>query len=474
MEWRIKLESKTGWGEVTEGEIATLTRRVTATTDEDIGLSLAESKAILSTLQRATITGQIDEYVACAQICRSCLEFLPVRDRRTRKIQTLFGTVEVCAPRIRVCACVNHLGLRDLSISPLAELLPDRCTPELCRLQAELGARMSYREAGRFMSSLLPCSPPKHSSISNRLARVADDLDARDREITCEPRLPTQTNMKGDALTPPVTVIIDGAHIRTVPATQSRLVDVTVGKALGADGTSRRFGLAPRGAAAPSVTLRAALITQGWRPGSAVTVISDGEPALRNLVKASTGEEVTHILDWWHLSIRVRHIEQTVQGMETSETPAHPTILDAAIQAERLRHLLWNGYAAEASRELFSLLGRADAIAELPGPLIRSAPGSFGAIAMSSRPTSRTTRGRSSIIRAGTDQRSRLRLPQQKDVSMRSRTFGWRRSGACVGPQRGRIGSQPYEPQCLIPASLAKSQSTAGPLNPPRFLTLPV
>ncbi len=61
MEWRIKLESKTGWGEVTEVEIATLTRRVTAATDEDIGLYLAESKAILSTLQRLMVTGQIDE-----------------------------------------------------------------------------------------------------------------------------------------------------------------------------------------------------------------------------------------------------------------------------------------------------------------------------------------------------------------------------------------------------------------------------
>ncbi len=56
-----------------------------------------------------------------------------------------------------------------------------------------------------------------------------------------------------------------------------------------------------------------------------MTVISDGEPALRNLVKAATGEDVTHILDWWHLSIRVRHIEQIVQGMEASETPVHRT-----------------------------------------------------------------------------------------------------------------------------------------------------
>jgi hypothetical protein len=202
-------------------------------------------------------------------------------------------------------------------------------------------------------------TPPKHSSISNRLARFAADLDARDREMTRQSRQPARTNEKGNTIAPPVTVILDGAHIRAVPAAQNRLAGVTVGKVLAADGTSRRVGLAPRGAA---------LIAQGWQPGSAVTVISDGEPALRNLVKAATGGEVTHILDLWHLSIRVRPIEQTVQGMEALETPAHPTILDAAIQAERLRHLLWNGYADEASRELFSLLSQADAIAEFAKP----------------------------------------------------------------------------------------------------------
>lgn len=50
MEWRIKLEAKTGWGEVTEVEIASLSRRTIAATDEDVGMSLAENKAILAAL----------------------------------------------------------------------------------------------------------------------------------------------------------------------------------------------------------------------------------------------------------------------------------------------------------------------------------------------------------------------------------------------------------------------------------------
>jgi len=87
----------------------------------------------------------------------------------------------------------------------------------------------------------------------------------------------------------PVTVILDGAHIRATTTTQSRLVDVTVGKALDSNSNSRRFDFAPRGAQAPDTILRGVLVAQGWQPGSAVTVISDGEPALRNLVKLATG-----------------------------------------------------------------------------------------------------------------------------------------------------------------------------------------
>jgi hypothetical protein len=44
------------------------------------------------------------------------------------------------------------------------------------------------------------------------------------------------------------------------------------------------------------------------------TVIGDGDPALPALVGTAAGRPVTHILDWFHISMRVRHIEQAVQG----------------------------------------------------------------------------------------------------------------------------------------------------------------
>jgi hypothetical protein len=73
---------------------------------------------------------------------------------------------------------------------------------------------------------------------------------------------------------------IDGAHIRAAHAYQSRHIDVTVGTIEVAGKPPRRFALALKGASAPLAMLREALREQRWRPGRAVTVLSDGESAL--------------------------------------------------------------------------------------------------------------------------------------------------------------------------------------------------
>ena len=46
-----------------------------------------------------------------------------------------------------------------------------------------------------------------------------------------------------------------------------------------------------------------------------MTVISDGEAALPGLVRSATGGAIVHILDWWHISMRVRHVEQALRGI---------------------------------------------------------------------------------------------------------------------------------------------------------------
>ena len=154
-----------------------------------------------------------------------------------------------------------------------------------------------------------------HATMRNRTHRVAADLESA---TVASPRNPSLTSIPR----PRKMVLIDGARIRAAHGYQSRHIDVTVGKIEVAGRPPRRFALAPKGADAPLATLRQALREQGWRPGRAVTVLSDGEPALPGLVRAAVGEPITCILDWWHISMRVQHIEQALRGVYALE-PRH-------------------------------------------------------------------------------------------------------------------------------------------------------
>src|SRR3712207_4192119 len=125
----------------------------------------------------------------------------------------------------------------------------------------------------------------------------------------------------------------------------------------------------------PHVQLRAALRDQGWRESEAVTAISDGDPALPALVRSATGGPVEHILGWFHLSTRVRHVEQALLGLRALE-PVHLGLLERAqVDGERLRHLLWNGHHQQACEALGRIVSWAENLALLNGAAVEAKAG---------------------------------------------------------------------------------------------------
>jgi hypothetical protein len=52
MEWVVKLEAQSGWGEVETIEVGRLKRRVVGLTAAEVGLTLAEGKDLLGELAR--------------------------------------------------------------------------------------------------------------------------------------------------------------------------------------------------------------------------------------------------------------------------------------------------------------------------------------------------------------------------------------------------------------------------------------
>jgi hypothetical protein len=348
MRWTVRLEARTDQGEVATTELVTIERPVVNGTLVDLGLALAEAKAVLAKLQASMVQSQAGEYAACHRICPQCRVPQPLKDRRTRRLQTLFGTVEVEAVRFRVCRCRPSAPMAAMVFSPVCALLTARCTPELERVQAELGARTSFREAARILEALLPASPANHESVRTRTHAVALRLEVADRQAAA-------AVVAGDtaaADTGRPVVMLDGAYLHAVPNHRVRNFEAICGKVEHEGRFSRRFALVRSVAEQPHAPLRAALLDQGWREGGPVTAISDGDPALPALVRSAAKAPVEPILDWFHLSMRVRHIEQALVGLDALE-PVHRAPLEhARVDVERLRHLLWNGYHGEACQAL--------------------------------------------------------------------------------------------------------------------------
>ena len=225
-------------------------------------------------------------------------------------------------------------------------------------MQAELGARTSFREAARILAALLPVGAANHASLRTRTHAVGQRLEAE---------APSPAAMNGPTQEE-IVVALDGAYVRAAPGHQTRHLEVILGKVEAGTRPGRRFALVARAAEHPHALLRDALADQGWTAGQSVTAISDGDPALPALVGAAMRAPVTHISDWFHLSMRPRHVEQVVQGL-SALGPSCPLSLDWA-QAEvgRLRHLPWNGRHDEAHASLGAVAAIAGVIGPLNGP----------------------------------------------------------------------------------------------------------
>jgi len=283
----------------------------------------------------------------------------------------LFGTVEVEAPRFKVCRCRQLVPMTGVLFSPVCALLIAHCTPELERVQAELGARTSFRDAARILDTLLPSSPANQESVRNRTHAVALRLEAADRQAATEVTAVRNEPDEAAAVDEhrPI-VMLDGAYIRAVPGHQVRNFEAICGKVEHEGHPTRRSGLVRSVAEQPHALLRAALQDQGWREGDAVTAISDGDPALPALVRSATGGPVEHILDWFHLSVRINHVEQVMGRLCALEPPPLAPLDQAQIDVERLRHLLWSGDPKKACEALGRITGWARDAAMLNHPTV--------------------------------------------------------------------------------------------------------
>jgi hypothetical protein len=119
-----------------------------------------------------------------------------------------------------------------------------------------------------------------------------------------------------------------------------------VGKSMSQDGESSKcFGFVNRYDPKPKRRLFEILKSQGMQMNQAVTFLSDGGDIVRDL-QMYMNPQAEHLLDWFHISMRLTVMSQLAKSIETDDQPN----LSAEIEKEleRLKWNLWHGNAHKA------------------------------------------------------------------------------------------------------------------------------
>jgi len=211
--WRMEEEAKleftitVNWrredGSIATTQLATLDRGACCSA-EDVGLQLADAKPILGRLQEIVVSEQLQRYCEAVRPCPGCHRRRHLKDYRRRRFDTVFGRLAVRAPRFDGC---RHCGER-LIASPVSELLPERVSPELRHLQAELAAQLPYRQAAALLEELLPDTGGlNYATTRNRTLAVGKRIEEEIRGEIDHPRVVHEPAER-------MVVGIDGAFVK--------------------------------------------------------------------------------------------------------------------------------------------------------------------------------------------------------------------------------------------------------------------
>jgi hypothetical protein len=338
MQWRIMLELAGPDGTPQMHEVGAGERSPTGHAAAALGLSLEQGKAILAVVQRHLVAAQVDEHCRSRRRCERCGAQRPLKDLRPRRLVSLFGVVAVRAPRFGPCRC--GLACRR-SITPVAEVMPDRCTPEYERVVAAMGAALPYRRALALLAELFPLGDaPAVETTRQRTLQVGARLE---RAALAPPQAPATASEEGS-----IALGIDAGHVRSVRRYRVRSFEVFVAQVGAAEGKQVVFGGVPAEADRQPQQLRRVLLGLGATPGTPATILSDGADGPRALGEAACVGPTRHVLDWFHLAMRIQHAAQAAKGWPADTPGERGDGARLADAVKRVRWRLWHGQVRRA------------------------------------------------------------------------------------------------------------------------------
>jgi hypothetical protein len=318
---------------------------------EQVGLTIAEAKALLTGLQQRIVERLIASFLATRRHCQVCGQALRTKGHHSLTFRTLFGTIRLNSLRLRQCGCTPD---ETATFSPLTQLLSEHTAPELLFMETKWASLVSYGLTAQALKDFLPVDETLSVSMvrTNALAvaqRCEAELDdERMSFIDGCPRdwepLPIPDG--------PITVGIDGGYVRDWDEKKGHF-EVIVGKSILAFKredeedipSSKCFGFVQTFDMKPKRRLFEMMQSQGHQLNQQVSFLSDGGDTVRDL-QLYLSPEAEHLLDWFHLAMRLPVLQQTAKGLPLTIQDEEDTYVlrEAVVRAlERLKWLLWHG-----------------------------------------------------------------------------------------------------------------------------------
>ncbi len=124
-------------------------------TMETLGLTLAESKQLLHTLQQYMVEQQATAYLEQHRSCPRCGSSFASNGQGRRTFNTVFGSISVPNPRWWRCECCSDAGT---TFRPTVNWLTGRSSPELQYLETKWASLIPYAKVVDLLTDVLPVS----------------------------------------------------------------------------------------------------------------------------------------------------------------------------------------------------------------------------------------------------------------------------------------------------------------------------
>ena len=253
---------------------------------DTLGLSLAEARSILAGLERTMAEGQAAAFVAQARRCARCGRERACKGHHALVFRTPFGKLTLDSPQLYRCPCEAQ-GTK--SVSPLAEVLPERTSPELTYLETKFAALVSYGLSIQLLHEILPLGQGlSTTTVRRRVRQTAERLESERGSPRADFLVPDRPEAQEalPAPTVPLVVGLDGVyvHAKDQRSRTEGWFEVIVGKRLATeDQAAQCFGFVSRYDPEPKSRLLDWLNPQGLQSSPAITFLSDGGDTVREL-----------------------------------------------------------------------------------------------------------------------------------------------------------------------------------------------